>query len=51
MPKEGYRDMAKLAEDDGDIETAVMALNQYLRIAPDAWDAKFVEKKLKKLNR
>jgi len=49
MPKEGYRALAKIAEDEGDLETAKSALTAYLKIAPDAWDAKFVQKKLDRM--
>jgi len=51
MPKAGYRDLAKLAEQTQDYKTAVASLEKYLEVAPDAWDKKFVLKKLSKLKK
>jgi Zn-dependent protease with chaperone function len=51
MPKEGYRDLAKLAEQTQDYGLAIKALETYLRIAPDAWDGEFVAKRIIKLKK
>ena len=50
MPIEGYRDMAKLAEDMGETAVAIEALKKYLVMAPDAWDARFVQRKVERLS-
>ena len=50
MPTEGYRGMAKLAEDMGETAVAIEALTKYLVMAPDAWDAKFVKRKIERLS-
>ncbi|MXY90080.1 MAG: M48 family metalloprotease [Gammaproteobacteria bacterium] len=50
MPTEGYRDLAQVAEDMGEIDIAIEALNEYLTLAPDAWDARFVRRKIESLS-
>ena len=50
MPTEGYRDLAQVAEEIGEIDIAIEALNEYLTLAPDAWDSRFVRRKVESLS-
>jgi len=50
MPSSGYREWAKLNEKLGDNCRAETAYLKYLSTEPDAWDAKFVSKRLEKLD-
>jgi beta-barrel assembly-enhancing protease len=50
MPSSGYREWAKLNEKLGDNCRAKKAYLKYLLKEPDAWDAKFVSKRLEKLD-
>lgn len=50
MPVEGYRELAQMAESVQNDELAVDALEKYLLAAPDAWDAKFVARKIDQLS-
>ena len=49
MPSEAYRDWGRLSETLADFESASLAYQKYLELEPDAWDAKFVSKKLAKI--
>lgn len=46
LSADGYRDWGMLALELGDHDGAKYALEQYLILSPEAWDARFVEKKL-----
>ena len=50
MPTEGYRDLAQVAEKIGEIDIAIEALNKYLTLVPDAWDSRFVRRKVESLS-
>ena len=50
MPSAGYREWAKLNERLGDNCQAKTAFSEYLAKEPNAWDAKFVSKRLEKLD-
>ena len=50
MPTEGYRDLAQVAEEIGEIDIAIEALTEYLTLAPDAWDSRFVRRKIENLS-
>lgn len=49
VPPEAYRDWGKLALKLDKPETAKVALNKYLQLAPDAWDVRFVRRELEKI--
>ena len=51
MPTQAYRDWAQINEKLNYYDDAIKALEKYLAIAPDAWDAKFVARKIKKLKK
>ena len=43
---EMYRELGKLKENSGDTEGAKQAYKKYLELLPDAWDARFIQRKL-----
>jgi len=49
LSADGYRDWGMLALELGDRDNAGYALEKYLTLSPEAWDAGFVEKKLASL--
>lgn len=49
LSADGYRDWGMLAIDIADTNSAKRALTKYLELAPDAWDAEFIQKKLERL--
>jgi len=50
IPLSGYREFAKLSEEIGNYCDAKSSYKMYLELLPDAWDAKFIKKKLENIN-
>ena len=50
IPSSAYREFAKLSEEIGNYCDAKYSYKKYLELLPDAWDAKFIKKKLENIN-